>query len=916
VQILSSDASASLPPNAQLISGQRTFTVTFNAAGTFTVFAHDLTDGTIPDGASTAVPALVLDHFEFSTLSQKHQNAGQPVQFTIWARNPAGQTVTGYNGTIRVKEITSFGDGRTSPETITFTNGVWTGGLTPFRADETNINRGNVNMYVWLESAPQIDGTSNPFLVHPGPFTRVQIVTPGEVPLPGSLAGLTGSPAAHAAGQSFPVQVYSTDTWWNVVPSGASVTVTSSDPAANTPQSGALNNGARTFNITLNTVGSRTLSVASAGKTGMTSAPISVLPSSSSGFAINTIASPQAAGTPVSVTIRATDASGNTVPNYNGDAILTSNTGAGSITPSQITFSNGTWTGPVTFFGAGGAVTLSVADYSSPPHTGLSNSFAVNPGPLAGLQILVPGETPRGGTADGREGTPTNQQAGTPFTVTVRAVDAYWNLVSGVNDRFSLGSSDAFAGMPAETTLANGQRLVPVTLYRTGPQRIWVTDLDQSGLNADTSSAVTVGGGAFSRLVILAPGEFSAPGTAEGRAGTATDQSINYAFTVTVLATDNWFNPVGGVGDVVRITSNDPMATLPPNAALVDGRGEFQMRLARGGFSQITASDVTQPSKTASTTQVNAISSGFHLEATIAEDTTGAGLPFTLTVKVTNDAGSVIQEINSFVTLEVQNASTGGAGRGTLLTTQFQLLQGQRSVTEHYTFAEPIVIIARDDQGNAPATSNPITIVPGTPAIIQLTSNPPWVTGNKHAAITARLTDAFDNGIPGRSMLFQLLAGTGVLTPIDNQTGVNGVAMADFLSPPQPEVDRIRAVSGSISAEFDLQTALVDPDARGGHVTNYPNPFHPPQQATTIAYKLDGDATVTLRIFTQSGDLVLRRTFDRGATGGVQGLNTWAWDGRNGDGSVVASGGYIVLIEAQGTGETMHTIRRKVAVVR
>src|SRR4030095_12635158 len=57
MQILSSNANATLPPNAQLIAGQRVFTVRFNAGGTFNVFAHDLTDATIPDGASPAVTA-------------------------------------------------------------------------------------------------------------------------------------------------------------------------------------------------------------------------------------------------------------------------------------------------------------------------------------------------------------------------------------------------------------------------------------------------------------------------------------------------------------------------------------------------------------------------------------------------------------------------------------------------------------------------------------------------------------------------------------------------------------------------------------------------------------------------------------------------------------------------------------------
>ena len=313
---------------------------------------------------------------------------------------------------------------------------------------------------------------------------------------------------------------------------------------------------------------------------------------------------------------------------------------------------------------------------------------------------------------------------------------------------------------------------------------------------------------------------------------------------------------------------------------------------------------------------MRAISSGFHLEATVAPTTARAGEPFTLTVKVTNDAGSVIREINSFVTIEIQNASTRQPGRGTLLTTQFQLLQGERAISETYTFVEPIIMIARDDAGNAPATSNTITITPGVPTAIQLTSAPSWVGGNKHATLSARVVDAFDNGVPDEPMAFQLLTGTGTLTPIDNVTGVNGVATADFLSPRQPEVDRIRAASNAIVAELDLETAFVDPTAGGGIATNYPNPFHPPSEPTTIAYKLDDNAAVTVRIFTQSGDLVMSRTYGRGDQGGRAGLNEMIWDGRNGDGAVVSSGGYIALIEAEGVGQTMHVIRRKIAVIR
>ena len=283
---------------------------------------------------------------------------------------------------------------------------------------------------------------------------------------------------------------------------------------------------------------------------------------------------------------------------------------------------------------------------------------------------------------------------------------------------------------------------------------------------------------------------------------------------------------------------------------------------------------------------------------------------------MTNDAGAVISEINSFVTIEVQNANSQAAGRGILSSPQFQLLGGQRSISETYTFREPIVLIAHDDAGNAPAKSNVIDITPGPPAAVRLTSSPPWVGGNKHATLTGRVVDAYENGVPDQPLAFALLSGTGSIATIDSITDTNGDARCDFLAPREPETDHLRATSGSFTADLDLQVAFVDPAAAGGYVTNFPNPFHPPAQGTTLAYKLDDQASVTIRIFSQAGQLVRRVQFDRGGQGGAQGLNQYVWDGRNGSGDVVSSGGYTVLIEAAGQGETLHVIKRKIAVVR
>lgn len=369
IQMSSTNATATLPPVQQLSNGTMTVSVTFNAAGSFTVQAHDQTDNTIPNGVSASVTCQVLVGFEFQKITQKNQYAGTPMATQIWARDPNGGTVTAYTGPVTLREITSFGEGRVSPASVTLTNGTWSGNVTMYRADESSINRGNVNLYALDETYPSKNGTSDPFTVHPGVFSKVQVVVPGQTALPGSVSGVSGSPATQTVGTAFNATVWATDAYWNPVPSGDNVRVDSPTDGAEVQGTGVLTNGTRTFQITLNTVGSQTVRVTdltNGSITSTTSPTISVIPAGTHHFAFNTITGPITAGVPTSVTIRAVDSGGNTVPTYAADAILTSNTGTGSIIPSQVTFANGTWTGNVIFKGAGGAVALTCADYSAP----------------------------------------------------------------------------------------------------------------------------------------------------------------------------------------------------------------------------------------------------------------------------------------------------------------------------------------------------------------------------------------------------------------------------------------------------------------------------------------------------------------------------------------------------------------------
>jgi len=182
--------------------------------------------------------------------------------------------------------------------------------------------------------------------------------------------------------------------------------------------------------------------------------------------------------------------------------------------------------------------------------------------------------------------------------------------------------------------------------------------------------------------------------------------------------------------------------------------------------------------------------------------------------------------------------------------------------------------------------------------------------------LDAAIVDAYENGVPGQSVSFTQVLGAGNLSAIDTMTDDTGVARADYLSPRQPEVARIGARSGTFTDEIAIETAFVDPGAPGGTIASYPNPFHPRETPTTIAYKLSDNAHVSLKVFTLSGGLVLQKEFPTGSSGGQVGLNQFVWDGKNGHGDFVSSGGYLVVIDAKGAGETLHTMRRKIAVVQ
>lgn len=91
----------------------------------------------------------------------------------------------------------------------------------------------------------------------------------------------------------------------------------------------------------------------------------------------------------------------------------------------------------------------------------------------------------------------------------------------------------------------------------------------------------------------------------------------------------------------------------------------------------------------------------------------------------------------------------------------------------------------------------------------------------------------------------------------------------------------------------------------------YPSPFNPNKQKATVQYSLFNAGNVDIAIYDLFGNLVKTFAMPSGGSGAQAGLNQVEWDGRNGQGMVVANGGYIVSVSGDG-----RTKRFKVLIIK
>lgn len=96
---------------------------------------------------------------------------------------------------------------------------------------------------------------------------------------------------------------------------------------------------------------------------------------------------------------------------------------------------------------------------------------------------------------------------------------------------------------------------------------------------------------------------------------------------------------------------------------------------------------------------------------------------------------------------------------------------------------------------------------------------------------------------------------------------------------------------------------LVNVDAgavKARSVYVYPNPFNPSAGNMRLAYMLSKDAQVTIYIFNAINQLVWKRSYAAGASGGHVGYNEILWNGVSDFGEIVGNDAYFARLVADG----------------
>lgn len=718
------------------------------SGGTGSGYTFAVTAGALPNGIQLSAGGLFSGN---STVAGSYS-------FTVTASDPSGdQGVQAYVLTVDPAAINSLVIGGLSPTqtagtTQNFTVTAEDAFGNTITADNDTLNFTITDPHVSAPNGSLISGTGSfsetlrtagnqTLTVKDGAVTASANITVD----PAAAVGLqfTGLPTTVTAGVSHLLTVSAIDNFGNIVTSnGDTVSITSNDAAAQIPTSVQLNNGTATFNATLESTGTRVITVRDGSFAA--SQQTSVNPAGVSQLVIGPLTGPATAGSPETFTVTAEDSFGNIVGGDNDALVFSSPNDGLAILPGG-SLSNGQGTFSVTFKRAGND-TISVSD------GGISGSQSTIISAAAASTLTI-------------TGLPGSQIAGASENFTVTAYDPFGNLATGDNDTLSFSSSDPLAQLPSGA-LATGSGSFGVTLKTAGLQSLTVHD----GAISQSQNVQVFAAGVNNLVLSPLPGTVQA-GIAQG-------------FTVT--ARDVFGNTMTSDNDPLGFSSSDSAATLPAGS-LANGIGTFSVTFKTAGARSITVNDngVTQSDNTT-------VSAGpaDHLSINFSSNSPNAGAHDFTIVTAFDQFGNVASGDNDLLSLSSSDPRA--------VIPSVKLTNGVVSFDVTFISAGIQTMTAIDQ---SISKSQSVNVVPGPVQSLTVTGLPPAVVAGTAHNFSVQAYDAYGNFATGdNDALTFVSSDTNATLPIGSLVNGSGTFAATFRTAGSQSIN---ASDGAITGSGD-----------------------------------------------------------------------------------------------------------------
>jgi M6 family metalloprotease-like protein len=621
--------------------------------------------------------------------------AGAPGQVSVSALDAKGNPALGYPGTIRFASSDAAaglpGDATLPGATATFMVTLKTAGTQAISAQDT------VNA--------SVSGTQGGINVSAGAATRFTLTYPASV--------MAGNPAS--AG----VTAYDT---YNNVATGYRGTVafssTSALAALPAPYTFAAEDaGAKTFPASLNSAGSRSISVADQQNAALsaTVGGISVSAAAASRLTVQGYPASIIAGIAGNITVTALDTFDNIASGYAGTVRFSSSDARGNL-PANSTLSSGTRVFPATLLTAG-TQSISVQDTGNASLSGTQGGINVSAGAAATLTLTYPASVVAGNSAN----------------LGLTAYDIYNNVATGYRGTVAFSSTSALHALPAQYTFTagdGGTRVFSASLNSAGSSRsISVADQQDAALNA-TVGGISVSAADATRLALTYPAAVVAGNPAS--AG--------------VTAYDAYNNVATGYQGTVAFSSTSALAALPAQytfAAGDAGSKTFPASLNSAGTRSISVGDQQNAA-------LSATVGGISVSAGPASRLTVQGYPASIAA---GTAGNInVTALDSFgnvargYTGTVRFSSTDARAR---LPQDSTLALGSNTLVATFLTAGAQDISAQDTvDASLSGTQSGINVTAGNPTRLTLTF-PASVTAGTPASLGLTAYDAYNNVATG-----------------------------------------------------------------------------------------------------------------------------------------------------------------------